>query len=97
MGGGSLWVERIGQSRFYTGFSRSASSSVLAKVLNMLNIIYNLHKSLPVEGNPSSPDLDPITAAEDWQSFIQNTYGCLADDPIERGTQGNDEKREAIE
>jgi hypothetical protein len=33
MGGGSLCVERIGQPRFYTGFSRSASSSVLAKVL----------------------------------------------------------------
>jgi hypothetical protein len=33
MGGGSLGVERIGSSRFYTGFNRSASSPVLAKVL----------------------------------------------------------------
>ena len=31
MGGGSWWVERMGPSRFYTGFSRSASSPVLAK------------------------------------------------------------------
>jgi len=34
MGGGSLGVERIGQSRFYTGFSHSASSPALAKVLD---------------------------------------------------------------
>src|SRR5687768_5136772 len=36
MGGGSWWAERIGSSRFYTGFSRSASSPVLAKVLVIL-------------------------------------------------------------
>src|SRR5688572_11163240 len=36
MGGGSWWAERIGSSRFYTGFSRSASSPVLAKVLEYL-------------------------------------------------------------
>src|SRR5687767_5145091 len=38
MGGGSWWAERIGSSRFYTGFSRSASSPVLAKVLRILNL-----------------------------------------------------------
>jgi hypothetical protein len=64
-----------------------------------LEALYNIIRafSLPVEGNVSSSDLDPTTAAEDWQSFIQETYGCLADDPIERGTQGHYEKREAIE
>ncbi|MFQ5632644.1 MAG: hypothetical protein ACE5I1_28075, partial [bacterium] len=24
----------------------------------------------------------------DWHEFIRETYGCLADDPIERGDQG---------
>ncbi len=24
----------------------------------------------------------------DWHAFIAQTYGCLADDPIERGDQG---------
>src|SRR5687768_3291925 len=47
MGGGSWCVERIGQSRFYTGFSRSASSPVLAKVLlDMLGFNKNLHNFL---------------------------------------------------
>lgn len=24
----------------------------------------------------------------EWSAFIEQTYGCLADDPIERGDQG---------
>lgn len=39
------------------------------------------------------------TAASDelnWEEFIQETYGCLKDDPIERGSQGEFELREAI-
>jgi len=31
-----------------------------------------------------------------WQKFIEDTYGCLADDPIERGEQGEYEVREII-
>ena len=31
-----------------------------------------------------------------WQEFIRNNYGCLADAPIERGEQGNYEIREVI-
>lgn len=33
----------------------------------------------------------------DWKNFIEETYGCLRDDPIERVTQGDYEVREAIE
>ena len=32
-----------------------------------------------------------------WHEFINATYGCLADDPIERGDQGKYEIREVIE
>ncbi|SLM31657.1 conserved hypothetical protein [Desulfamplus magnetovallimortis] len=32
----------------------------------------------------------------EWLAFIENTYGCLSDDPIERGDQGNYEIREVI-
>ena len=32
-----------------------------------------------------------------WHHFIEQTFGCLADDPIERGEQGEYEIREAIE
>jgi hypothetical protein len=32
-----------------------------------------------------------------WRKFIEDTYGCLADDPIERGEQGQYEVREVIE
>ena len=33
----------------------------------------------------------------EWQAFVNETYGCLADDPIERGEQGVYEIREAFE
>jgi hypothetical protein len=32
----------------------------------------------------------------DWHQFIEDTYGCLAEDPIERGDQGEYEIREEI-
>lgn len=34
--------------------------------------------------------------AQDWHQFIEETYGCLAEDPIERGDQGKFEIREEI-
>jgi len=33
----------------------------------------------------------------DWHAFIAQTYGCLADDPIERGDQGEYEIREVMQ
>jgi len=35
--------------------------------------------------------------ARDWHAFIASTYGCLADDPITRGDQGQYEVREAVQ
>ena len=34
--------------------------------------------------------------ALDWKAFIAQTYGCLAENQIERGVQGNYEVREAL-
>ncbi|ETX05248.1 hypothetical protein [Candidatus Entotheonella palauensis] len=60
-----------------------------------LEALYNIIRafSLPMEDNVTSPDLNLVADIEDWQSFIQATYGCLADDPIERGAQGDYETR----
>jgi hypothetical protein len=33
----------------------------------------------------------------DWHAFIAQTYGCLADNPIDRGDQGVYEVREAFQ
>lgn len=33
----------------------------------------------------------------EWHEFIEATAGCLADDPITRGPQGEPDKRELIQ
>ncbi len=33
---------------------------------------------------------------QEWHTFITKTYGCLTNDPIERGEQGIFEVREAL-
>lgn len=44
-----------------------------------------------------TPSIEEKVEDLDWLDFIQETYGCLVDVPIERGDQGNYEIREAIE
>ena len=59
-----------------------------------LEVIYRIIKALV-----SPPELvmeTPQRATTNWQRFIEETYGSLADDPIERGEQGHYEIREAI-
>ena len=34
--------------------------------------------------------------ASHWRRFVRETYGCLVDDPIERGDQGAFEIRETM-
>lgn len=67
-----------------------------------LGILYKIIKALETTSETSvglQPDVDRLStqAPEKWRHFIQSTYGCLADAPIERGTQGNYELREAFE
>jgi len=65
-----------------------------------LEVLYKIIKIFVV---PSKEDngkvATSLTAKDDkfdWHAFIAQTYGCLADDPIERGDQGRYEIREAM-
>ena len=66
-----------------------------------LEVLYKIIKALvsPIDEVTSQKTTTVITKKiEDleWHNFIQETYGCLADAPIERGEQGQYEIREAI-
>lgn len=41
--------------------------------------------------------IQPRLSRDEWMAFIDRTYGSLADDPLERGPQGEYEGREEIE
>jgi hypothetical protein len=70
-----------------------------------------LHLDIPFEFKGQKVDLtvtvEPVTEEEnspeedlshlEWHEFIEATYGCLADDPITRGPQGEPDKRELIQ
>ncbi len=67
-----------------------------------LEILYRVIKAFesPVRRKSSSQNSQERTkrnVPSDWREFIGETYGCLADDPIERGAQGSFETREAFE
>ena len=61
-----------------------------------LEILYRIIQAFK---NPL--DLMPVSTASaktlEWQNFVNQTYGCLADDPIERPEQGEYEVRGVIE
>ncbi len=62
-----------------------------------LEILYRIIQALI--SPPDSVTVAPQSTVEtsSWQKFIEDTYGCLADDPIKRGEQGQYEVREVIE
>jgi hypothetical protein len=67
-----------------------------------LEILYRVIKAfeIPVRSkgsNKTSRKKNKRNDQSDWNEFIRETYGCLADDPIERGNQGTFEIREALE
>ncbi len=69
-----------------------------------LTALYNIIKVFELPAGTLVSDVADGTAdtpaAPDgphWEKFIKKTYGCLKDDPIERGSQGEFELREAIE
>ncbi|MCI0512009.1 hypothetical protein L0128_02190 [candidate division KSB1 bacterium] len=68
-----------------------------------LDILYKIIKIFEI---PSITEfIEPVVSKNtikndcklNWHEFIKETYGCLADDPIERGTQSKYEIREIIE
>jgi len=52
-----------------------------------LEVLYNIIKALE-PGETDHP--------ETWGDFVKETYGCLSDDPIQRGDQGRLEIRGPI-
>ncbi len=64
-----------------------------------LTALYNIIKvfELPSGTVISVQDITAKIEKSDWKDFIEETYGCLRDDPVERGVQGEYEIREAIE
>jgi hypothetical protein len=60
-----------------------------------LEVLYRIIKSLGDPREASTMSTSKISS--DWAQFIEETNGCLADDPIERGEQGEYEVRETIE
>jgi hypothetical protein len=66
-----------------------------------LEVLYKIIKTL---ASPTDEVTSPKTSTVitkkvkdlEWHNFIEETYGCLADAPIERGEQGQYEIREAV-
>ncbi len=66
-----------------------------------LEILYRIIKALEMPAGEAAEQTEAISKQlpkeqAEWHSFIRETYGCLADAPIERGKQGEYETREAI-
>ena len=61
-----------------------------------LEILYRIIKALEMPVTEVTEHLELINKQSEWHNFIQKTYGCLAEAPIERGEQGKYEVREAI-
>lgn len=69
---------------------------------NYFDALYRIIKvfEYPASGEifqDNSGSLDTsYPSGSDWQAFVKETYGSLADDPIERGEQGSYETRETL-
>ncbi len=60
-----------------------------------LEALYKIIKAF--ESHVDQPSLNSASGGTAWKDFINETYGCLADAPIERGDQGYYEMREEME
>ena len=61
-----------------------------------LEILYRIVKALETPTDSENFIIPKETNISNWGKFIESTYGCMADDPIYRGEQGQYETREAI-
>lgn len=59
-----------------------------------LDVLYRVIKAFEL---PQENDYPGKSKKLSWANFINETYGSLSNDPIERGEQGEYEKREKIE
>jgi hypothetical protein len=64
-----------------------------------LTALYIIIKAFEFPAGESIFDANiaPTETGLNWDKFIQETYGCLQDDPIERGSQGEYELREDMQ
>ena len=62
-----------------------------------LDILHRIIMALASSPCSSKPVAEALLETPEWRQFIEDTYGCLADDPIERGDQGRFEMRESVE
>jgi hypothetical protein len=68
-----------------------------------LEILYRILKAFEIPvGEPTTNDIENArhskkTKVLNWPKFIRETYGSLAEAPIQRGDQGKFEIREAID
>ena len=67
-----------------------------------LDVLYKIIKIFEVPAGRQEADTKIIASVarkddeSEWHDFIAETYGCFADDPIQRVDQGMYEVREAI-
>ncbi len=61
-----------------------------------LEILYRIVKALETPSDSENLPIPKKTKITNWKEFIELTYGCMADDPIYRGEQGQYEIRESI-
>ncbi|HPQ39541.1 MAG TPA: hypothetical protein PLV45_04135 [bacterium] len=63
-----------------------------------LLIVYRIVQALAkTPSMESSPKRVKSKRRANWYKFLDNMFGCMSDDPIVRGTQGEIETRDAIE
>lgn len=62
-----------------------------------LDILHRIISGLASSSRASKPVAEALGQTQEWRRFIEHTYGCLAEDPIERGDQEPYERREAVE
>lgn len=61
-----------------------------------LEVLYRIIKALDAPVQPENGNAAKVMGTKEWQQFVEETYGCLADAPIKRGVQGDFEVREDI-
>ena len=60
---------------------------------NYLNVLYQIIKALE---KPLNFEHSHSLEISNWKDFVDATYGCMADDPIDRGDQREYEIREVV-
>ncbi len=48
------------------------------------DILHRIIMALAGSPCPSKPEAEALDETPEWRRFIEDTYGCLAEDPIER-------------